>query len=367
MGNGIDHSDGEEEEEEHTDIDHIVRAKNTVIFLMDPERCDVVMRGAVHRRMGRLLSSPPEILADVIRDLLEGYAASETVGTNTHKKSPLGSPAGSPGTPGSPAAAAAAAAASSGELETQLRSRRSLTSDLRELLGRLEEECSHIKTMSARLEQHRELRERMSKSVDAQIAAHATLVEDAKELRAADKAAKAEIAAARAASKSAKKEAAAVVREGELALAKEKANEKRLRDKLSALSSDAAVLAARAEQAERAIARDRAVAESLLAVDARHTDAEDRLRDARARLEATHAELADARSGLADARSGLAATEAAIETTLVKNEGVSRRLEGLRYRLMDAMRDVARVKDELGHAEMAAMCAAVPLWRRVGA
>lgn len=313
---GCDDSD-----EEHEDLQSILEAAEGV----RGDLGESLMHAAVHRRLLRLLSSPPSVVADVLRKLLEGRAILGERSGLTHK-----------------------------ELEAQLRSRKSLSIDLAVLLAHLEEECENFRKMAARLEQAREVRERMSKSLDKQIADHAKLAEDAKQLRAAEKAARGEIVSARAALKSAKKDATAAVREVEAALATEKTSEKRLREKLAAdrmqvaaLAAEAEVVAARIKDAEAALVRDRAVVAAT-----------------EARLCTTQTQLAGANSVLADAERGLAATEASVETTLAKNEQATHRLEGLRYRLMDAMRDVVRAKDELGHAERIAMRAAVPLWRR---
>jgi chromosome segregation ATPase len=349
---------GDDGEGEDADLKHLMDAAEEVLA-SDPSKGLEIMHGVVHRHMQRLLNSPPAIVVRVIQDLLQGRPA-----------------------PGSSSSAV--------DLETRLRSYPTLTSELAILLAHLEEEYGNFQRMLSKLKQTREIREGAERTVEKQHGAHLKLLEEAKELRAAERAAKEELANARAAAKAAKKEVTVGRQAIELDLAQVKESDKRLRKKLetdrervAVLAAEAAALAGRVDAAEKEaagmLARGLAAAEIIRAnfvADRELVDAQRRRSAAADHLErelelAEELEVrtglaaiqrAEAESTLSAAEAGLSAAEAATAAVLEKNEATTRRLEGLRYQLMDAMQDVARVREDLGAAEMAAMCSAVPLW-----
>jgi chromosome segregation ATPase len=273
----------------------------------------------------RMLEEPPAVVAEVLRELLDDRPPP---GSDYHYDDPH---------------------------------QRDLTTQLLRIRAHLVEESDRFQKLIGKLRRTRELCESVERSTETRRKACDGLVRETKLIRDEERAAKDDARAARLAATAASKGTTDQIHAIECALAKEHERMKRLRSKLAAdgaradeLEAQSDALRRRVEAAERdsaaMLAREAAAAATLRALsvaDRDRVDLERRRRDAeldlgrsRERCEDAEVLLEVARVKELDARSKL--------------DEVQLRGEGLRYRLVDAMRDVACMKERVFHAE--SMC-----------
>lgn len=299
------------------------------------------------RRLSRLLTAPPVVLVEVFSDLLQGRQLGRADDPGSNNVNADGSP-------------------------------RDLTAHLACMRAHLTEESDRFKKLMGKLGSLRNACGDADRAIEAKAAELSAKQTTSASFRAQERVAKEEAQAARSAAESATRGCHEQIHSMERDLTKCRDRTVRLQAKLASdrvraeeLEAQAAAAASRADEAERrlasAVAREAAAGETLRAcyvadrereaVEKRRVVAEKALACEQERAENAEVLLevakADAETKLEAALQGVSDTNAMVEIAETKNAELERRLEGLRYRMMDVMKDIAIARDRVVYAESA--------------
>ena len=294
------------------------------IYNDNPATGFALAHGCVSRLLGRMLAAPPIVVAEVLRELLE-------------KRPPPGSP-----------------------YDDNDPNQHDLTTQLVRVRVHLLEESDRFKKLLDKLRQTRGMCDGAELATATKRRAYDCLVQEGKDLRGKERAAKEEARSARLAADAAGKGNLDRIRRIERDLLKEHERTKRLRAKLASdrasaddLEAQSDALHVRVEAAERDSAvmllREASAGETLRAyyvADVERVAVEKRREDAELSLGRTIERCDNAEVLLEVARVRERDAQTKLDEVLLRGEG-------LRYRLMDAMRDVSMLKERVFHAESA--------------